>query len=263
MPYKLVQPVEGRWKNYRVRGTHRGIYLDRSTGTSDRHNAEEMLEECRRDAERSASGSSYPNIGTVVDAIRIADETMPYRLHRSRYLVLARAAVAAMAAKGVAEEWRSIEDCPDYEISSSGNVRRNLSGGRKLILKPAPSRFGHLNISVYNGKKQFRTSVHRLVCRAFNGPPPFLGAVVRHLNGVPDDNRPENLAWGTYLENSADAIKHRAESVRLNKGPKIRSLGMPRNSRDHGHKSASIGTPLVRERPRVQSSPAAPESSNT
>lgn len=43
--------------------------------------------------------------------------------------------------------------------------------------------------------------VHRLVCEAFHGPAPFEKAVVMHLNENPDDNRPENLQWGTQREN--------------------------------------------------------------
>ena len=43
--------------------------------------------------------------------------------------------------------------------------------------------------------------VHRLVCEAFHGPAPFEGAVVMHLNEIPDDNRAENLRWGTQREN--------------------------------------------------------------
>jgi hypothetical protein len=43
--------------------------------------------------------------------------------------------------------------------------------------------------------------VHRLVCLAFNGPPPFEGALVLHIDENGLNNRPGNLMWGTQKEN--------------------------------------------------------------
>lgn len=43
--------------------------------------------------------------------------------------------------------------------------------------------------------------VARLVCEAFNGMPPFDGAVCMHLDENSRNNRPTNLAWGTQKEN--------------------------------------------------------------
>lgn len=51
---------------------------------------------------------------------------------------------------------------------------------------------------MYRGKTY---KVHRLVCEAFNGPPPFQGAVCMHLDEDYRNNRPDNLAWGTQKEN--------------------------------------------------------------
>jgi hypothetical protein len=49
--------------------------------------------------------------------------------------------------------------------------------------------------------------VHRLVCEAFHGPPPF-GLQCRHLNGKRADNRPDNLTWSTKIENESDKERH-------------------------------------------------------
>lgn len=50
-------------------------------------------------------------------------------------------------------------------------------------------------------KKFGNVKIHRLVCEAFHGPPPFPNAVVIHFNENALDNRPENLRWGTQKEN--------------------------------------------------------------
>jgi hypothetical protein len=50
--------------------------------------------------------------------------------------------------------------------------------------------------------------VSRLVMFAFGPPSPGDGYIVAHDNGNELDNRPSNLMWKTYKENSADRIRH-------------------------------------------------------
>lgn len=55
--------------------------------------------------------------------------------------------------------------------------------------------------------------VHRAVCSAFHGLPPFDGAVVIHVNECALDNRPDNLKWGTQKENlNAPAFRRYREA---------------------------------------------------
>lgn len=81
------------------------------------------------------------------------------------------------------------------------------NGGYKLLGgKPSPgalhtsrSRKEVRYVFDYQGKKYF---VARLVCEAFNGPPPFTGAICMHIDENSQNNRPDNLTWGTKKENS-------------------------------------------------------------
>ena len=57
----------------------------------------------------------------------------------------------------------------------------------------------------YEGRKQ-TFQVHRLVLEAYDGP--SQNRQCRHLNGDSSDNRIENLAWGTAIENAQDRINH-------------------------------------------------------
>jgi len=52
MPLKLIPPREGRTPYYSVRGTHLGVYVDRSTRLADRAKAAKLLVRWREEIER-------------------------------------------------------------------------------------------------------------------------------------------------------------------------------------------------------------------
>lgn len=116
------------------------------------------------------------------------------------------------------EFWRPVVGFEGlYDVSSEGRVKSiargvGAKGGfarwtQNRILRPTPRRTGYVVVSLSReGENEYR-SIHRLVCEAFHGPPPE-GHVVRHLNGVPYDNRSDNVKWGTPQENSNDSKRH-------------------------------------------------------
>lgn len=85
---------------------------------------------------------------------------------------------------------------------------------------------GYLYVSLRIGGRTVRKLVHRLVLEAFAGPP-CDGQEARHLNGLPTDNRIENLAWGTSKENTDDIRRH----GRLASGPRHGSFTHPESVR--------------------------------
>lgn len=54
MPLKLIDPRPGKTPNYAIRGTHYGIYVDRTAGTPDRKKATTYLNKIKTDIERGA-----------------------------------------------------------------------------------------------------------------------------------------------------------------------------------------------------------------
>lgn len=118
---------------------------------------------------------------------------------------------------------KAIPESPnkDYMAGSDGNVysRTRYKGfGRKEYtdwypLKPIKSNKGYLTISMsHNGKKTTRL-LHRLICSAFHGEPKPKSLQVRHRDGNRENNRPENLLWGTQAENWDDRRLHGTASV--------------------------------------------------
>lgn len=111
---------------------------------------------------------------------------------------------------GGEEEWRAIPKHPGYEASNLGRVRswRRLSKGRVLSPVKWSGKSDHLAVMLCgDGGTRTKRAVHQLVLEAFVGPRPAWATDVRHLNGVADDNRVTNLAWGTRAENILDNVR--------------------------------------------------------
>ena len=92
----------------------------------------------------------------------------------------------------------------EYKVTyhyRDGEYRTRTIAGH--IINPYQNKKGGMVFSI--GGKLFK--VHRIVLLAFVGPCPR-GMECRHLNGKAWDNRLENLAWGTHLENCADRDRH-------------------------------------------------------
>ena len=105
--------------------------------------------------------------------------------------------------------FKDAEETPfeDYWIERDGTVW-STKRLRPKVLAIQTTPHGHKRVGMMIGGRNLPQLVHRLLAFAFIGPPPFEGAYVRHLNDVPDDNRIENLAWGTAQDNADDSKRN-------------------------------------------------------
>ena len=116
------------------------------------------------------------------------------------------------------EVWKPV---PGYEgfysVSDLGRVRsdkrtivdknghsRRIPGA---IITPEKKSSGYLIVRLCKNHDQTKRYVHRIVLEAFVGEAPP-GTQACHWNDDKEDNRPENLRWGTPNENMFDRVRN-------------------------------------------------------
>ena len=116
------------------------------------------------------------------------------------------------------EVWKPV---PGYEgfysVSDLGRVRSDKrtivdknGHSRKMpeiILTPEKKSSGHLTVCLCKNHDQTKRYVHRIVLEAFIGEAPA-GMQACHWNDDKEDNRLENLRWGTPNENMFDRVRN-------------------------------------------------------
>lgn len=100
--------------------------------------------------------------------------------------------------------WNPVVGWRNVFASRDGRVR----GPSGKELQPYVNRTGH-RFFLIRGKKLW---LHHAVLLAYVSDRPQ-GAIARHLNDDPADNRLENLAWGTLSENAQDALRNGGRST--------------------------------------------------
>lgn len=104
------------------------------------------------------------------------------------------------------EEWRTIIDFPNYDVSNFGNIRNNSTG--KYLRLSAKGGYYHVSLTNENTCKTFK--VHRLVAFAFIENPENKSDV-NHKDKNKLNNHLTNLEWMTRRENNI----HRCLGVKI------------------------------------------------
>ena len=125
------------------------------------------------------------------------------------------------------EKWKDIIGYEGmYQISDLGRLKalpvrvwfgnRWYQKGMRILKCSTCNKFGHLYVKLCKSGERRPFLVHRLVLETFIGPCP-VGMETRHLNGDAQDNRLENLCWGTHLENMEDCRRHGSLIGKMNR----------------------------------------------
>lgn len=101
------------------------------------------------------------------------------------------------------EEWRRIEDFPDYRVSNYGNVYDDYKN--ELVHQSSSNRYR--TVRLHRGREVERVLVHRLVATVFVPGQSIRRYIVNHIDGDRSYNASENLEWVTPMENRDHAIQ--------------------------------------------------------
>jgi NUMOD4 motif len=115
------------------------------------------------------------------------------------------------------ELWQTIEDFPDYSVSTFGNIRSDKSG---RILALFENQFGLVMVGMMRDGVQRHRSVPLLVARAFIPQPSGPYDTPINLDGDRHNNRVENLIWRPRWF----AIRYNRQFVRRYRNPILRPI---------------------------------------
>lgn len=104
------------------------------------------------------------------------------------------------------EEWRIIQDFPDYAVSNFGEVRRIIHG-RIFVnrpLAPIEDKDGYLSVCLSRDNVQKIKRIHHLVLEEFVGEK-TADKNCNHIDGIKANNHLDNLEWVTQSENELHA----------------------------------------------------------
>ena len=103
----------------------------------------------------------------------------------------------------IKEQWKVIEEFPNYEVSNYAEVRRVWKKHTKLK-KTRLNKFGYEIVHLSRNGENKHRSIHRLVAMAFIDNPDNLPEV-NHIDSNKQNNRIDNLEWVTRSENMKHA----------------------------------------------------------
>lgn len=108
------------------------------------------------------------------------------------------------------EQWKPLQERPDYLVSNLGRV-----WGPRGLITPKVGERGYLRFSLPVDGHKLNKPVHREVCKAFHPDTYFPGAFALHKNHVKTDCHESNLYWGTCQNNVDDRQKAGRTSTKL------------------------------------------------
>ncbi len=109
------------------------------------------------------------------------------------------------------EEWKTIEEFSDYQISNFGRVKsfKNRNGKKERILKPSRDKSGNGYLFVNlckNGKRKI-CCIHKLILCNFKPINNLNNFECNHIDGNKLNNYMDNLEWCTKSENQLHAYR--------------------------------------------------------
>lgn len=103
------------------------------------------------------------------------------------------------------ERWKRDSDYPHCWVSNKERVYNENT--KQFSYGSSCNTLGHIDLSIKTPTGRKHKYLHQMMAQAFI-PNPYNLPLVRHLDDDPTNNKLDNLAWGTPLDNTRDCIDH-------------------------------------------------------
>jgi hypothetical protein len=133
-------------------------------------------------------------------------------------------------------EWTDVPTHAGYSVNDAGQIR----GPSGRVLRPMRTSSGHLYVLTPLPRRPRKLFVHRAVLLALVGPPLDSDDEGRHLDGNPENNAVNNLAWGNRLQNAADRQAHGRYATGANHAAAVLSERLAREIRTASGSSRAV-----------------------
>ena len=114
------------------------------------------------------------------------------------------------------EQWKRINNYPQYQVSNLGSIKREYPNGKFKMIKPLPSGcYRYLMVTLCKNSQATKSYIHRIVADHFlPNPDPKNYSTVGFKNKDGQDCRVENLYW----TNQQELMQLRQQQDRYYKG---------------------------------------------
>ena len=110
---------------------------------------------------------------------------------------------------------KPIPEFDGYLAKEDGTIWSMKYGYLKQVKDHPKGLYGNRQVVLRKQGKYVGMYVSRLILLTFVGAPPTSEYEACHKNDVKEDNRLENLYWGTRYENAVDRIRNGKQSCKL------------------------------------------------
>lgn len=106
------------------------------------------------------------------------------------------------------EQWKTVQNFEEYEVSSLGKVRRRFACATRKAGTFLKTTLGtkYFGLTLFKDGKKFNKLLHILVAQAFV-PNPLCLPEVNHKDAKKENCRATNLEWRSSLGNHQHAVK--------------------------------------------------------
>lgn len=132
---------------------------------------------------------------------------MIHRMQEAKQRGRPKGSIPQLAHSLPGEEWRAVAGT-SLEVSNLGRMRGPMGLRKPQVERKRKDCYLKVGVGNHQNGTWRNVPIHVAVCEAWHGPKPSPEIEVCHRDGNCQNNRADNLKWGTRQENEAQRREH-------------------------------------------------------